>query len=80
MCYNIGTIFYERRYPPMEIKKAVEAVEKKTGIDLPDEKIEKLASKENIEKAKDMIGKVATKENIAKVKDKVEDIVEKIKK
>ncbi|EWM52995.1 hypothetical protein [Ruminococcus flavefaciens] len=68
----------------MEIKKAVEMVEKKTGIDLPDEKIEKtvskVATKENIDKAKDMISKVATKENIEKVKDKVEDIVEKIKK
>ena len=68
----------------MEIKKAVEAVEKKTGIDLPDEKIEKtvskVATKDKIDKAKDMISKVATKENIEKVKDKVEDIVEKIKK
>ena len=57
---------------------------KKTGIDLPDEKIEKtvskVATKENIEKAKDMVSKVATKENIEKVKEKVEDIVEKIKK
>lgn len=50
------------------IKEAVEFVEKKTGIDLPDEKIEKTVSK------------VATKDNIEKVKDKVEDIVEKIKK
>ncbi|WP_294754006.1 hypothetical protein [uncultured Ruminococcus sp.] len=68
----------------MEIKKAVELVEKKTGIDLPDEKIEKtvskVATKENIEKAKDMVSKVATKENIEKVKDKVEDIVDKFKK
>ena len=48
----------------MEIKKAIETVEKKTGIDLPDEKIMK----------------VATKENLDKVKDKVGDIVEKIKK
>jgi UDP-N-acetylglucosamine:LPS N-acetylglucosamine transferase len=72
----------------MEIKKgvkeAVEFVEKKTGIDLPDEKIEKtvskVATKDNLEKAKEMVSKVATKENIEKVKDKVEDIVEKIKK
>ena len=68
----------------MEIKKAVEAVEKKTGIDLPDEKIEKtiskVATKENIDKVKDVAGKVATKENLEKVKDKVEDIVEKVKK
>ena len=30
----------------MEIKKAVELVEKKTGIDLPDEKIEKTVSQQ----------------------------------
>ena len=64
----------------MEIKKAVELVEKKTGIDLPDDKIEetvsKVATKDNIDKAKDLVGKVATKENLEKVK----DIVDKIKK
>lgn len=68
----------------MEIKKAIETVEKKTGIDLPDDKIEKtvskVATKDNIDKAKDMISKVATKENIEKVKDTVGDIVDKIKK
>jgi acyl carrier protein len=80
MCYNKIANFYERRYPLMEIKKTVKAIEKKTGIDLPDEKIEKLATKENLEKAKDMISKVATKENVEKVKDKVGDIVDKIKK
>ncbi|MBR6968321.1 MAG: hypothetical protein IKH78_07265 [Ruminococcus sp.] len=68
----------------MEIKKAVELVEKKTGIDLPDDKIEKtvskVATKDNIDKAKDLVSKVATKENIEKVKDTVGDIVEKIKK
>ena len=37
----------------MEIKKAIETVEKKTGIDLPDEKIEKIATKENIDKARE---------------------------
>lgn len=56
----------------MEIKKgikdAVDLVEKKTGIDLPDEKIEKT------------VEKVATKENIEKAKDILGDVVDKIKK
>ena len=78
----------------MDIKKAadslikdkdpVKAVEKATGVDLPDEKIEKavekVATKDNIEKAKDVVKKVATKENIEKAKDVIEDVVEKIKK
>lgn len=51
-----------------KIKGAVEAIEKKTGIDLPDEKIAST------------VKKVATKENLEKVKDKVEDVVDKIKK
>ena len=66
------------------VKTAVKVVEKKTGIDLPDEKIEKavekVATKDNIEKAKDVVKKVATKENIEKAKDVLEDVVEKIKK
>jgi len=66
------------------VKTAVEMVEKKTGIDLPDEKIqktvEKVATKENIDKAKDVVKKVATKENMEKAKDVIEDVVEKIKK
>ncbi|MBR1824486.1 MAG: hypothetical protein IJ779_09690 [Ruminococcus sp.] len=66
------------------VKTAVEIVEKKTGIDLPDEKIQntvsKVATKDNIDKAKDVVKKVATKENIEKAKDVIEDVVEKIKK
>ncbi len=66
------------------VKTAVEMLEKKTGIDLPDEKIEKAvtkaATKDNIDKAKDVVKKVATKENIEKAKDVLEDVVEKIKK
>ena len=50
------------------IKSAVEIVEKKTGIDLPDEKIEKA------------VKKVATKENLEKAKDVIEDVAKKIKK
>ena len=49
------------------VKTAVEMVEKKTGIDLPDEKIEKAVTK------------AATKD-IEKAKDVLEDVVEKIKK
>lgn len=56
----------------MEIKKgvkdAVELVEKKTGIDLPDEKLEKT------------VEKVATKENLDKAKDIISGVVDKIKK
>ena len=66
------------------VKTAVKIVEKKTGIDLPDEKIEKVvekaATKENIDKAKEVVKKVATKENIEKAKDVIEDVVEKINK
>ena len=66
------------------VKTAVEMVEKKTGIDLPDDQIEKAvtkaATKDNIDKAKDVVKKVATKENIEKAKDVLEDVVEKIKK
>lgn len=66
------------------VKAAVEVVEKKTGIDLPDDKIEKAvtkaATKDNIDKAKDVVKKVATKENIEKAKDVIEDVVEKINK
>ena len=50
------------------IKEAVELVEKKTGIDLPEEKVEAA------------VKKVATKKNIEKAKDVLEDVVEKIKK
>ena len=50
------------------VKEAVELVEKKTGVDLPDEKIEKT------------IKQVATKENLEKAKDALGDVVDKLKK
>lgn len=55
----------------MEIKgiqKAVEAVEKKTGIDIPEDKIADTAKK------------LATKENVEMVKEKIGDVAKKIKK
>ncbi len=50
------------------VKEAVELVEKKTGVDLPDEKIEKT------------VKQVATKENLEKAKDALGDVVDKLKK
>ena len=60
----------------MEIKKAVEAVEKKTGIDLPDEKIEKLASKENIEVSDEEFNKEVFLKNVDYISVPKRDVLE----
>lgn len=64
-----------------KVRSAVKAVEKKTGIDFPDEQIgsavSKAASKGNIEKAKVVVHKVANKENLEKAAGAVKKVATK---
>ena len=74
----------------MDIKKAadslisdknpVKAVEKATGIDLPDEKIGKVVKEVASKVSVDDVKKVASKLPVDDVKDKVGDVIDKFKK
>ena len=74
----------------MDIKKAadslindknpVKAVEKATGIDLPDEKVSKVVKEVASKVSVDDVKKVASKLPVDDVKDKAMDVIEKIKK
>ena len=74
----------------MDIKKAadslisdknpIKAVEKATGIDLPDEKVSKVVKEVASKVSVDDVKKVASKLPVDEVKDKVGDVIDKFKK
>lgn len=78
ICYNVTINLSKGRYTTMDIKEAaaslvkdkdpVKAVEKATGIDLPDEKINSV------------VKEVASKVSVDDVKEKAGDIIDKFKK